>query len=149
MKNNNDKIKADNLEKVTIRLTPDLLSVIDDVAANHGRTRSEVIRLAVDRNLLEYLDNVTFVKHDDAEQILNLLANALTEIKDINNELSKIGVNYNQALKLKQLEKEYKEKKEAIEKDCKPLDPKELDELMTRFEKAVDKVGDISCLIRG
>lgn len=148
-----------NLEKVTVRFTTDALSVIDELAELNGRTRSEIIRLAVDNRLANYLPKVTFLEHEDAVKFRKELTNLLSAIEDIRNELHRIGVNYNQELKLKQIEKKYSGGKmdyntimqkqhdeEEVLKDVSNLKPEELDALMTRYEEATKKVGEALCL---
>ena len=153
-----------NLEKVTVRMTSDALSVIDELAVNNGRTRSDIIRLAIDNRLATYLPNVTFVEHEDAVAFHDTLASLLTSMEDIRSELHRIGVNYNQELKLKQIAKKYakvgdefdfdynaisnrRKEEKAVKSDSSDLKPEELDALLSRYEEATKKVGEALCHI--
>lgn len=161
MKNEvSEKKGTENLEKVTVRFSKDALSVIDELAERNGRTRSEVIRLAVDNRLMNYLEKVSFVEHEDAVMYRKGLADVLTALEDIHQELNRIGVNYNQELKLKHIEKKYEKvnmnydmirrkryDEEQVIKDQSNLNKQELSKILERYENATKKVSDLLCLI--
>lgn len=145
------------LIKTTVRFTEDVISVIDELAKSFSVTRSDVIRIAVDSRLKSYLSNVVFVEHEDAIKHQQLLTKIYDELESIRMELHRIGVNYNQEIKLKnarqKIENDRREKrktsydllkeKERIEKeilsDTKSLSKDEINKLMIHFEK-VSKV---------
>lgn len=151
--------EQDRLEKTTVRFTKGALSVIDELAEMNGRTRAEIIRLVVDNRLASYLPKVTFVEHEDALQYRKELADLLTVMEDIRNELHRIGVNYNQELKMKHIKAKYGDLKnmnydtiamrrrelDEVEKNTKTLNKQELEQLMQRFEQASQKVGEALC----
>ena len=78
-------------------------------------------------------------------------------MEGIRSELKRIGINYNQELKLKHIEKKYAgssnfddiamkaAEEEEIKKDCLPA--KDLDAIMNRYEEATKKVGEQLCRI--
>ena len=60
----NKEKETNTLDPVSVRLSPEILSVIDIIVANNGRTRSEILRLLTDKRLLWYVPKIHFVEHD-------------------------------------------------------------------------------------
>ena len=84
----------------------------------------------------------------------------LDEVTAVKVELHRIGVNYNQAVRLKQVERKYAgrgmdvgallqrgKEEEEIKSECKDFSQEDIDALMVRYEKATSKVGEILCRI--
>ena len=153
----NKEKETNTLDPVSVRLSPEILSVIDIIVANNGRTRSEILRLLTDKRLLWYVPKIHFVEHDDAKKYHKTLYALYSEMEGIRSELKRIGINYNQELKLKHIEQKYAgssnyddiemkaAEEEEIKKDCLPA--KDLDAIMTRYEKATKEVGEQLCRI--
>ncbi len=154
----NKEKETNTLVPVSIRLSPEIMSVIDIIVANNGRSNSEILRLLVDKRLLWYVPKIHFVEHDDAEKYHKTLYALYSEMEGIRSELKRIGINYNQEIKLKHIKEQYKSLKndldtiamqaaeeEEIKKDCLPA--KDLDAIMNRYEEATKKVGEQLCRI--
>ena len=80
----------------------------------------------------------------------------------VGQELNRIGVNYNQEMKIRNLQAQYDRQKMTIDERVQwkknmaeaqsgqsTLSKEELDELMTRYETVSKKVGELICLIQG
>lgn len=169
-----DEAELQKLERYDMRYSKGVLTICKYIAKKHGKTRPEIIRRSVDDTLEKVIKNTEFISHEDAvrnhedEMMRQQLDNAiikvnseiLTELQRIRLELNRIGVNYNQEMRLKNLEKkrmesdntfkfeeeEYRRQYDAILKDCKSLKPEELESLMQRFEEATRKVCSKLCL---
>lgn len=157
MDNTNKQDDNNKPEKVCVRLSPDLISVIDDLAKKNGRTRSDIIRLILDGRLLEYLPKLIFVEHDDALEYRKSLTDIFSEMEIIGSDIHRIGVNYNQDIKLKHIQKKYAHMSNALElkmaeedeikKECLPAS--DLKAFISRYEEATKKVGEQVCRILG
>jgi hypothetical protein len=119
--------------------------------------------------LSQYLKGAVFVEHEDAAQYHEdavqtriELAKIYNEMQSIRTELNRIGINFNQELKLKQIAKKYDtgarltymqmndkvKEEESIKRDSQNLKKDELDALMKRYEMATGKVRDAVCHIQ-
>jgi len=153
----NEQVGNDNLVRICVRLSPEVISVLDDLAKKNGRTRSDIIRLTLDGRLLKYLPKLTFVEHDDALEYRKSLTDIFSEMEVIGSDIHRIGVNYNQDIKLKHIQKKYAHMNNALElkmaeeeevkKECLPAS--ELEAFISRYEDATEKVGEQLCRILG
>ncbi len=149
--------EKDGLIKVCVRLSPEALEVIDAIAKRNNKTRSETIRLTLDGGLFQYLSKVMFVEHDDALEYQKCLTDIFSEMEVIGSDIHRIGVNYNQEIKLKNIQKKYAHMSNALElkmaeeqeikKECLPAS--DLKDFISRYEKATAKVGEQVCRILG
>ena len=145
----------------TVRYPEGAMSIIRGVAEEHGCSAAELIRIATCGNLSKYLGGVAYVDAEQGKRIEELLREILTEMERIRRELNRIGVNFNQRMKLENIERkiksthvirismEYSEEKKKIEKGTNVLNKEELDTLMRRFEAAARKAGEALCHILG
>lgn len=162
--------EQDRLVPITVRFTEGAMSVIDELAKSHGMTKAEIVRLVVDNRLEAYLSNVIYVEHDDVVQMRKDIASVYDELQAIRTELHRIGVNYNQDVKLRQIEAKYANKinsrvystydraKAKVERDKElrevqessgTLNKEELESIMDRYDKVAQKVGETLCHIQG
>lgn len=118
-----------------------------------------LVRRAVDEGLLEYLNTVKFMDYDQGKEIHEALLTAVEEISDVKNELHRIGINYNQEIRLRQIEAKYRsakspmllrakerERSEVMD-ESQTLSKDELDAIIARFEDATRKVSEELCRI--
>ena len=152
------KKESDNLERVSIRLSPEILAIVNIFVANCGKTCSEILRLLIDKRLLDYVPRFIFVEHKDAAIYHKNQEAILSEMEAIRSELNRIGVNYNQEIKLKHIKTKYdglgnsldiimakQAEEDEVKKDSLPAEY--LDALMSRYEEATKKVGELLCHI--
>lgn len=97
---------------------------------NHT-TPTTIIRLCIDNRLEKYLSNVFIYDDEMSAAILCEIAELSTEIQRIRNELHRIGINYNQELKLKNIEAKYKNRNDLTQFKAKE---KEITEVMNDTE---------------
>lgn len=153
--------KPNILLPVTVRFTKSTLNAMQDAAEKSGMSLAEFIRMAVSMNM----KNIRTMDRQQGEEIRKAVLALSDTISKIENELHRIGVNFNQVVRLKQIERRYgtngkdlknfsvtesdKEWKDrqAVMKDSSNLSKQELDDLMSRYENATKQVGDILCRI--
>ena len=144
------------LRPVTVRFTEPAWRAIRDVAAEHNISQAELVRLAVAGNLYRYLGDIRFIDEKQGEEVKKLLQALFDEVSKIQFELHRIGTNYNQEVKLRAIERKYKndtvgkilheqKEKDAVLSDS--LSKEELDDLFRRYESATKEVGDLLCRI--
>lgn len=137
------------LVPITVRFTSGAIEAIGDVAHKHSMTKAEIVRLAVDGRLSTYLGNLVYVDNKKADTIHKELSELGTTLEKIRFELNRIGVNYNQEMKLKNIEKKYskrtdydslrlKEKElEKVKSETLSLSASDLNEIMAQYENAL------------
>jgi hypothetical protein len=151
--------KREAYQPVTVRFTREAWEAIRDMAAEQGCPMAELVRVTLDKRLKEYLGAVRFMDYDQGKEIQKTVTALLNEISDVKNELRRIGVNYNQEIRLRQIQAKYghprtttgisqKMKEESeVRDESKVLSKTELDNLMKRYEDATGEVGDLLCRI--
>lgn len=138
----------------TVRFPEEATAVIRSVAAEHGCSAAELVRIATCGNIERYLGSMVYVDAEQGKQIEGMLRGILSEMEQTRRELHRIGINFNQRLKLENIERKmqssssltfkvnYMSEKIEIEKSGNLLDKGELDALMGRFEAAAEKAGN-------
>lgn len=162
---NNAVVEEEENEKyiplvpVTVRLAPEIYNVISGIADRNDISKAEAVRLAVDNRLLDYVGKVQYVNPEQGKEIKLLLGSLATEMHKIRLEINRIGVNYNQEMKLKNIEKKYSGKKDfdAIQMMCQEQDEVEkgidvvseegLNALLDRCDSITKRFGDVKCLL--
>lgn len=87
---------------VTVRLTETAYNALTEIASEHGLSLAEVVRLAVDMDLDKYRRGVKCADYDQGKAIQDQLLNLANTMQDILFQLRRLGVNYNQELRLRQ-----------------------------------------------
>ena len=96
-----------NLKEIKVRFTPETLARLDTVAQENHTSRAEIIRYAVDNRLSEHLSQIRYIDRAQGKLFTTLLRKLVAEICDIKVQLRHIGINYNQQIRLEQIEKKY------------------------------------------
>lgn len=144
--------------RLSVSLSEKTYNELLEMAEKYGESIASVIRIAIDKNIAIYLGTVRYIDKEQADDILNVLM----EISDTNNKIlnnvKRIGINYNQELRLKNAEAKCKSviegngsdfakilakdeldaAKKDIEQTC--LNKKELNDLRSGFEAAAEKI---------
>lgn len=151
--------KSGELIPMTVRFPEETMSVIDSLAQEFDLGKAEIVRLAVDNRLVKYLGLVRCLNTAQAEEIRRALAGICTEMAEVGSELRRIGVNFNQQVKLEHLKQRLeasrtinlrmavKDEIMELEKGTNVLRKDELDALMMRYEDATRKAGEALCRI--
>lgn len=113
----------------------------------------------IDKNLAIYLGTVRYIDKEQADDILNVSMEISNSCRSILNNVRRIGINYNQELRLKNAEAKYRsimeekgrdiysqieakdeldKAKKDIEQTC--LNKEELNDLRSGFEAAAEKI---------
>lgn len=159
------------MKATKIRFEQEEYDVLKSVADEYHVSLAEVVRLAVAGNLAKYLGTIRYVDQKQANAIGKLVSNCQSALWDIRNQIRRIGVNYNQEMKLRNIEAKIKEKeqeipfgrtgnyahqlelkelnaqKSAIENGRDSLSKKELAALVARVDAVGKVVGDAVCRI--
>jgi len=138
--------KHPQMEPVTVRFTPEAMRSIEQAAREHGMSKAQVVRLATDGDLVDYLRNVRVVSPDDATEIRAGIKELCREARKASYEMHKIGVNVNQVTRAVNY----------AAKHGRPLPDElmyilhieaDLMDILARYEKASGKVGEALCRI--
>ena len=95
-----DKDKTNGMVPVTVRFAPEVMAAIDDISDRHSVSKAEIIRLGFQSDLIKYLGNVEYVDANQGAEIRKLFGEICTELSRSRMELNRIGVNYNQEMRL-------------------------------------------------
>ena len=95
------------LRPITVRFTEDAWEAIRDIAESNGLSQAEVVRMAMAGNLSRYLGDIKFVDPKQGEQIRRCVASLVDIVSAIRIELNRIGVNYNQEVRVLNTEAKY------------------------------------------
>lgn len=146
------------LAQVTIRLSPQIKEKFDSLAKSGGCSTAEIIRRFLDDSWRKYLEGVQYVDKEQGETIKKIHEKLFTEVSDMRTELHRIGVNYNQEVKLKNLENKFAEGKisilelanvrQSIVEECKVFSPETINEIMDRFDKLIEELANIMAYTR-
>ena len=146
------------LIQVTIRLPLRVKEKIDNLAKSGGCSTAEIIRRAVDGSLNKYCDGLQYVDREQGEAVKELVGNVYTELSGIRTELHRIGVNYNQEIRLQNLGKTFSEGKismsetlkmhQSITEECKGFSPETINGIMDRFDTQIEEFANIMAYTR-
>ena len=93
----------------SFRLTQSESDLIDKLAAEYDVTPSHVMRLVMSSNIKKYFGDLKYMDHDQGVEIKKIITDIAEYLSKIRYELNRIGVNYNQDVKLRQVQKKYDE----------------------------------------
>lgn len=138
---------------ITVRLSQQEMSFIDQTSKTYGLSKAEVIRAAVSQTKLKISKHICVnITEQQYTEIKSLCYEILTELNRIKTELHRIGINYNQAVKqlntanmsmyeIAKLQVEQKQKGTG------GLNKDELQGLMDQLTAAAKKAGEGICHI--
>ena len=143
--------KREKLQCMSVRFTPGAMSAIGDIAARHNMTKAEIVRITVDNRLSSYLSNLVYLDDKKAKRIEKKVTELGTTLDKIRLELNRIGVNYNQEIRLKNIERKYAKKsgdydalkrkklEEAeVKNDSLQISNEDLDEILREYDRALE-----------
>lgn len=163
--------KEESLIPMTVRFTSKANEAFQAIADENHVSKAEVVRVAAAGGMERYFGNVRYIDTKQAEVINKNICILASELAEIKSQIRRIGVNFNQEIKLKHIEKQLKEfdvnssdgdygsaiqkrlnnrdkikkleeEADAIRSNESLLNKKELEHLMTRFEEATKKVSE-------
>lgn len=157
MKENREN-PQDKLVPINIRFPAGVLEVISTVAKKNKTSIAQLVRMLVENRLTGYLSSVHYIDEKQGDDIQKELYNLSSKLDDIKFELNRIGVNYNQDVRIKNIKEKYKyctdsqsvlqQGKEIIAiRNGGSLDKDELENILQRYEAATKKAGEELCRI--
>lgn len=159
--NDKDKSNTGNDEKLvamSVRFSPEVMNVINEISRLNHLSKAQLVRYCVDNRLAQHLSqNTREIDDEKADLIRTEIYNLNNLLQKIKLELNRIGVNYNQAVKIQNIRNKYPEIMDANqiqrridEEDeaiLNSLSKEELEMIISRFEAATKKAGDEICAI--
>ncbi len=149
-----EKPTEPKLIPMTVRFTEDAMNVLDEVATKNHLSKAAIVRIACDNRLIEYLSSVLYIDEKTGDKILEEMMNIGTDLSGIRKELNRIGVNYSQEVRLRNIEAKYgkridspvlmKQKDNEIQKvkkDCNIFTKNEFKKVMQHFDKMSTEMG--------
>ncbi len=124
-------------KSITIRINSEVADITDRLAADYGVTRSDIIRLALDNSLSAYLDRVRYMDQEQGKVINKNIITLGNVMAETLYNLRRIGANFDQLL-----HKVNAGQAVDLHNNKDLINRKDLDEIMTRMEIIVKKVGD-------
>lgn len=82
-----------------------LSDALDELASEYDMTPSQVFRLLVSHNLEKVMGRRLYVEREQGEQILKTVREAGDTLNGLRYEINKIGVNYNQDVKVRNMQR--------------------------------------------
>lgn len=138
------------LKPVTVRFTEGAYDAIREIASEQGWSMADTVRKGFDMELVKYLDTVRYMDYDQGKEIQRRLMDLANLLQGISGELRRIGVNYNQDIRLRLTALKSADGSGAtldegkIELRRKRL-MLDLETVLSRYETATKKVGDELC----
>lgn len=159
MSNNNTTGNKERLVPTTVRLPESVYNKFSDLAKKSNSKLSDIIRHTLEFSLEKYLKRVGYSDNEKTAELLASVRELSNICGDIFNEVHRIGINYNQEIKLKNAKKKYND---ILNDRFKTIDEKqgakneyyseiadinengiskdEFKTILERFEAAVEKV---------
>ena len=145
------------LRPVTIRFPDTVWKALSDISADRSCSMAQLVRQLVEWSLS---DIDVYTGYEDQMEEIKTAINQLTdEISSVQRELHRIGVNFNQEIRLRNIEQKYAKRKtlderaayfqelNEVKEGSTTLDKVELEALMHKYEDATKKAGEIICRI--
>ena len=82
-----------------------LSDALDELASEYDMTPSQVFRLLVSHNLEKVMGRRLYVEREQGEEILKTVREAGDTLNGLRYEINKIGVNYNQDVKARNMQR--------------------------------------------
>lgn len=86
-------------KRINVRVDEELYKVVTELSELHNITRSELMRIAVTDNIKRLEKKKTYTR-EEFEILINTINLVANNIKNLEIELNKIGININQLTKL-------------------------------------------------
>ena len=149
------------MRALTIRVSePTYAELKREAAEQNLRGVAEAVRRAIEDATADYKSVVRYVDTAQTQEIRKQLSALMGCMSDIRVELRRIGVNYNQELKIKQIKAKYaksglngimqqQKEIEDLKKEAGALDLPKLESLIARYEAATKEAGELLWPILG
>lgn len=150
-----DKDKTNGMVPVTVRFAPEVMAAIDDISDRHSVSKAEIIRLGFQSDLIKYLGNVEYVDANQGAEIRKLFGEICTELSRSRMELNRIGVNYNQEMRLMNARAIYgndislwMHEKEEIMNGVNSVKTEDLERIVNHIDSVMKEAGEaLKCIL--
>ena len=140
--------KRPPMEPITVRFSPDVMQILGQIAEDNCLSKAQVVRLATDGKLYQYMQDIKIVSPADADAIRAEIKVLTDATRKAEYELHKIGVNLNQiARAMNYMLKSGQFWPDGIGSTY--LMRQELLDIILRYEEASGKAGEALCRILG
>ena len=130
-----------------VRLDDVTIEAVSEVAEENHKSFAEIVRMCVSGQLALYLSKIKYVDHDQGEEILKAVNRTANELEQIVSEIRRIGVNYNQEIRLQNIRKKIEEKESEPTQGMMSLVNKkreELAQLRTQQDSILKEKGSLN-----
>lgn len=107
MSNNNTTGNKERLVPTTVRLPESVYNKFSDLAKKSNSKLSDIIRHTLEFSLKNYLKRVGYSDNEKTAELLAAVRELSNICGDIFNEVHRIGINYNQEIRLRNAQKKY------------------------------------------
>ena len=140
--------KRPQMEPITVRFSPDVMRALEQAADDNCLSKAQVVRLATNGTLFQYLRDIKIISPADADAIRAEIKALTDATRKAEYELHKIGVNLNQiARAMNYMAKSGQSWPDGIGSTY--LMRQELLDIILRYEEASGKAGEELCRILG
>lgn len=136
------------MEPITVRFSPDVMQILGQIADDNCLSKAQVVRLATDGKLCQYLRDIKIISPADADAIREEIRELFNETRRVEYELHKMGVNLNQVARALNI---MVQNGQPWPKEVGPISitPENLIGIIARYEQASEKAGEALCRILG
>lgn len=140
--------KRPPMEPITVRFSPKAMQALEQIAEDNCLSKAQVVRLATDGKLYQYLRDIRIISPADADAIRAEIRELFNETRRVEFELHKIGVNLNQVARALNM---MAKNGQPWPKEVGPISitSENLMGIIVRFEQASEKAGEALCRILG
>ncbi len=151
-----DNNKMNGMKPVTVRFTPEVMSAIEEISYRHNTSKAEIVRLGFQGGLVKYLGSVEYVDANQGAEIRRLLGMRFTELSRARMELNRIGVNYNQEMRLKNARAKYgndmsllMHEEDEITNGVNSVKIEELEQIVNHIDSVIKEASEVFKCILG
>lgn len=138
--------KRPPMEPITVRFSPKAMQALGQIADDNCLSKAQVVRLATDGKLYQYLRDIRIISPADADAIREEIRELFNATRRVEYELHKMGVNLNQVARALNIMVKNGQPwpREAAEIS---LTPEHIMGILLRYEQASEKAGEALCHI--
>lgn len=133
------------MKAITVRLSPDAYRAVCEIAYDNCVSKAEIVRMAMMGNLSRYLGDIRIIDKAESAELKGQIVRLMDATSRVEKELHRIGVNYNQEIKLKNIE--HKRGIQTTGNKGMAFPGQEIDKLISEYRQAVKQAGDVLCRI--
>ena len=138
-----EKPPKEDLVSMNVRLTREAYNAVADLSGEYGVSKAAVIRAALSGNMGNYFGGMRFSDPAQGAAIQDGIMRLTAASADIGRQLSRIGKNYNESLRLA-----HAAAKQGGQVPIPEIDPDLINRAIDRYEEAAERLGEVIWLIQ-